>query len=172
MRSTPVRLADAVPFSWVDGPGNRFVLFLLAFCAGALSTAILPQFSALVARSDWAGLREVLRSCLRWIVTATVPLTLILIALSLPLTRLMFERGAFTPETTAMVAGVQVLYLIQVPFYLISIVLVRLISAFKSNHLLAWGDSMHTAFEAVPPGMFSAVSAATTHATAIAVSPE
>ena len=28
MRSTPVRLADVVPFSWVDGPGNRYVLFL------------------------------------------------------------------------------------------------------------------------------------------------
>jgi pyruvate formate lyase activating enzyme len=27
MRSTPVRLADVVPFSWVDGPGNRFVVF-------------------------------------------------------------------------------------------------------------------------------------------------
>ncbi len=27
MRSTPVRLADVIPFSWVDGPGNRFVVF-------------------------------------------------------------------------------------------------------------------------------------------------
>lgn len=27
MSSTPVRLADVIPFSWVDGPGNRFVLF-------------------------------------------------------------------------------------------------------------------------------------------------
>jgi pyruvate-formate lyase-activating enzyme len=27
MRSTPVRLADVVPFSCVDGPGNRFVVF-------------------------------------------------------------------------------------------------------------------------------------------------
>jgi pyruvate-formate lyase-activating enzyme len=27
MSSTPVRLADIVPFSWVDGPGNRFVVF-------------------------------------------------------------------------------------------------------------------------------------------------
>jgi putative peptidoglycan lipid II flippase len=125
--------------------GNRFVLFLLAFCAGALSTAILPQFSALVARSDWAGLREVLRSCLRWILVATVPLTAILIAFSLPLTRLMFERGAFTPETTSLVARVQVLYLIQVPFYMVSIILVRLISAFKSNHLLAWGAAINLA---------------------------
>ena len=28
MRSTPVRVADVVPFSWVDGPGNRYVVFL------------------------------------------------------------------------------------------------------------------------------------------------
>jgi pyruvate-formate lyase-activating enzyme len=27
MSSAPVRLADVVPFSWVDGPGNRFVVF-------------------------------------------------------------------------------------------------------------------------------------------------
>jgi pyruvate formate lyase activating enzyme len=27
MSSTSVRLADVVPFSWVDGPGNRFVVF-------------------------------------------------------------------------------------------------------------------------------------------------
>jgi pyruvate-formate lyase-activating enzyme len=27
MSSTAVRLADVVPFSWVDGPGNRFVVF-------------------------------------------------------------------------------------------------------------------------------------------------
>jgi pyruvate formate lyase activating enzyme len=27
MRSTPARLADVLPFSWVDGPGNRFVVF-------------------------------------------------------------------------------------------------------------------------------------------------
>ncbi len=134
--------------------GNRFVLFLLAFCAGALSTAILPQFSALVARSDWAGLRQVLRSCLGWIVLATVPLTVILIALSLPLTRLMFERGAFTPEATSIVSRVQILYLIQVPFYLISIVLVRLISAFKSNHLLAWGAAINLAVNVVLNWLF------------------
>lgn len=28
MRSTPARLADVVPFSWVDGPGNRYVVFV------------------------------------------------------------------------------------------------------------------------------------------------
>lgn len=28
MSSAPARLADVVPFSWVDGPGNRFVVFV------------------------------------------------------------------------------------------------------------------------------------------------
>lgn len=134
--------------------GNRFVLFLLAFCAGALSTAILPQFSALVARSDWTGLRNVLRSCLRWILIATVPLTALLIAFSLPLTRLMFERGAFTAEATSLVARVQILYLVQVPFYIIGIVLVRLISAFKSNHLLAWGAAINLVVNVVLNWLF------------------
>ena len=27
MSSTPARIADVIPFSWVDGPGNRFVVF-------------------------------------------------------------------------------------------------------------------------------------------------
>jgi pyruvate-formate lyase-activating enzyme len=27
MSSTPARVADVLPFSWVDGPGNRFVVF-------------------------------------------------------------------------------------------------------------------------------------------------
>jgi pyruvate formate lyase activating enzyme len=27
MSSAPARIADAIPFSWVDGPGNRFVVF-------------------------------------------------------------------------------------------------------------------------------------------------
>lgn len=123
--------------------GNRFVLFLLAFCSGALSTAILPQFSALVARSDWTALRGVLRTCITWLLAATVPLTVALIVLSYPLTRLVFERGAFTSATTAMVSGVQVLYLLQIPFYMIAMVLVRLISAFKSNQVLAWGAAIN-----------------------------
>jgi putative peptidoglycan lipid II flippase len=129
--------------------GNRFVLFFLAFCAGAVSTAILPEFSGLVARSDWQSVRRVLSSCVWWIAAVTVPITAALIVFSLPLVRLMFERGAFTPEATQLVSRIQVLYALQIPFYLISIVLVRLISAFRSNHLLAWGALLNVAVNVV-----------------------
>jgi putative peptidoglycan lipid II flippase len=123
--------------------GSRFVMFFLAFSTGALSTAILPQFAALAGRSDWAAVRDVLRTCIGWIVVVTIPLTVVLVAVSVPITRIMFERGAFTPDTTLVVARVQALYLLQVPFYLTGMVLVRLISALQSNHLLAWGAALN-----------------------------
>jgi putative peptidoglycan lipid II flippase len=129
--------------------GSRFVLFVLAFSAGAVSTAILPEFSALVARADWPGVRRVLRSCIQWIAAITVPITAALIVFAVPMVRLMFERGAFTAEATTLVARIQILYALQVPFYLVSIVLVRLISAFRSNHLLAWGSAINVAVNVV-----------------------
>jgi putative peptidoglycan lipid II flippase len=123
--------------------GSRLAMFLLGFCSLALSTAILPHFSGLVARSDWITLRHTLRTYLRWTAIATVPVTAALMVFSLPVTRLMFERGAFTPETTVAVAAVQTLYLIHLPFYMMGILLVRLISSLQANHLLMWGSGMN-----------------------------
>jgi putative peptidoglycan lipid II flippase len=123
--------------------GTRLAMFLLGFSSLALSTAVLPHFSALVAASDWTTLRHTLRTCLRWTVVATVPATAALMYFSLPITRLMFERGAFTPDTTAVVASVQTLYIIHVPFYLMGILLVRVISSLQANHLLMWGSAIN-----------------------------
>ena len=49
-----------------------------------------------------------------------------------------FERGAFSAEDTALVARVQMLLSLQVPFHIAGIVLVRLVSALQANHALAW----------------------------------
>jgi putative peptidoglycan lipid II flippase len=121
---------------------NRLVMFLLGFCSAAMSTVLLPHFSGMVARHDWVAVRDTVRMYLRWIALTTVPFTAVLIWLSVPITRLMFERGAFGAEATLVVGGTQALFLIQMPFYLMSIVLVRLISSLKANHLLMWGSAI------------------------------
>jgi putative peptidoglycan lipid II flippase len=72
-------------------------------------------------------------------VFATVPLTVGLVYFSEPLVRLFFERGAFTSGDTYLVSQVQVLFLLQVPFYFLSILIVRLISSLQANHILLWG---------------------------------
>ena len=63
-------------------------------------------------------------------------------ALSEPLVRLLFERGAFTGEDTRIVAFVQIFSLLQIPFYLLGIIYVRAISALQRNTLLMWGSAI------------------------------
>jgi putative peptidoglycan lipid II flippase len=50
--------------------------------------------------------------------------------------RLLFERGAFTSVDTWHVSQVQALFILQVPFYFLGILMVRLISSLKKNQLL------------------------------------
>jgi putative peptidoglycan lipid II flippase len=119
--------------------GNRIATVVLGIGTMALTTAVLPQFSRMVAQKDWQGLRHTLKTYTRLILLITIPVAIILIALSRPLISLMFERGAFSASDVTAVASVQRLYLLQLPFYALSILFVRLISAMKANHILLWG---------------------------------
>src|SRR5208337_120206 len=44
---------------------NRFVSVVLTLLAGAVSTAIVPYFSRLIAQGDWAGCKHILRTWAR-----------------------------------------------------------------------------------------------------------
>ncbi|MEE9218698.1 MAG: lipid II flippase MurJ, partial [Acidobacteriota bacterium] len=96
------------------------------------------HFSEMVVRADWTSLRHTLRTYTRLIVILTLPLTLGLVFFSEPLVRAIFERGAFTPHDTQLVARVQVCYALQVPLYTLGIMGVRLLSALGRNHTLMW----------------------------------
>jgi putative peptidoglycan lipid II flippase len=65
-----------------------------------------------------------------------VPLTLGLVVFSQPLIRIVFQRGAFTAEDTKVVSRVLVFLSLQIPFYILVILGIRLISALKRNSLL------------------------------------
>ena len=64
--------------------------------------------------------------------TMAIPCTLLLMVLSKPLIRLLFQRGAFTTAYTALVSHVQVFYAIQIPFYIGGMLFVRFRS-YSSN---------------------------------------
>lgn len=101
-----------------------------------LGTAVYPHFSRLVAAGDYAALRHTLKTYIRWIVILSVPLTLVFMAGSEWLVRMLFERGAFTPADTALVARVQQMYLLQVPFFVLGILGVRALMAMSKSHFL------------------------------------
>jgi putative peptidoglycan lipid II flippase len=123
--------------------GSKITTLILSVAAVAVSTAVLPHFSRMVAIADWPGVRHTLLTYARLIVLITLPLTVILIYFSEPLVRLLFQRGAFTEADTQLVAWVQDLYLLQVPVFVLGMLVVRLISALQANRILMWGAGIN-----------------------------
>jgi putative peptidoglycan lipid II flippase len=69
---------------------------------------------------------------------AGVAVVLFIVAFSQPLVRLLFERGQFLASDTHVVARVQALYAIQIPFYVLGILGVQLLHAISANRVLMW----------------------------------
>jgi putative peptidoglycan lipid II flippase len=122
--------------------GNKVVAMISEVGSMALATAVLPYFSVMVARRDWTGIRRTIRVYVRLIVLAAVPATVILILLSRMIVRLLFERGAFTGADTSLVARIQDLYLLQVPFVMVGMLFVRLASSLQRNQILLIGAAI------------------------------
>jgi putative peptidoglycan lipid II flippase len=116
--------------------GSRLTAVVVTLI-GALATVSLPYFSTLVAERDWRGVRRTLVQLAAWIAIATVPVALAIGAASEALMRIMFERGAFTRMDTAAAAWVQTLCAVQIPFYVLTLVAMRAITAMGRNHAVA-----------------------------------
>ena len=119
--------------------GNKVVSLIIGIGSLSLSTAIFPHFSRMVASNDWTGVRATVKTYVRLVLLITVPMTLAVFYLSDPVVAFLFERGAFTSGDSRLVGQIQALYILQLPFYIMGIMIVRLISAFKANHILMWG---------------------------------
>lgn len=126
----------------VLGYGNKVVALVMTLGATAIGTAVLPHFSRMIAAGDIAGVRHTLKTFGGLIVAATVPITLLLVFLSTDIVRVIFERGAFTTTDTVLVASVQAMATLQIPFYVLGILLVRLLSSMKANHILMAGTAI------------------------------
>lgn len=128
--------------------GNKLITLFVGIGTMALGTAVLPYFSHMVALEDWPGIRHTLKVYIRLILLVSVPLTVALIVFSHDIISLLFERGRFNHQDTATVSHIMAMFALQIPFYSIGILLVRLISSLKLNQLLLFGGviSMATNF--------------------------
>lgn len=115
---------------------NRFVSVVVTLLAGAVSTAIVPYLSRLVAWRDWTACRQALRSGLRLTAAVSVPIAVALIAAAYPLIRLTLQHGAFRAADTRVVAPVLMLYAIQIPFFVCSRLFYRFLVALRRTDLI------------------------------------
>jgi putative peptidoglycan lipid II flippase len=71
----------------------------------AVATVLFPRLSRLAARADLAGFRDTVSLGLRQIGFLLLPASAIGAVLAEPIVRLLYERGAFTPDQTPVVAS-------------------------------------------------------------------
>jgi putative peptidoglycan lipid II flippase len=71
----------------------------------AVATILFPRLSRLAARADTAAFRDTVSLGLRQIGFLLVPASAISAVLAEPITRLLYQRGAFGPDETTVVAG-------------------------------------------------------------------
>ncbi len=117
---------------------NRFVSVVLTLLAGAISTAIVPPLSRLIAHRDWLSCRATIRTWVLATAAVSVPVAMALIAGAHPLVRLALQHGAFGPRDTAVVARVLAMYAIQIPFFAVSRVYYRFLVAMLRTDLVLY----------------------------------
>lgn len=134
--------------------GNKMVSFTVGIGALSLGTAVFPHYARMVAVRDWTGVRHTLRTYARLTLLLAIPGTAVLFFSSEPLIRLLFQRGAFSAADTHVVGQVQAYYLLQVPFYLVTTLMVRLLSSLGANHLLMIAAAINLFFNVLLDWLF------------------
>jgi len=120
--------------------GGRAVTIVTSLATVALGTAVLPHFSRMAARGEWAALRRSLRTWSTVVVALSVTVAVALFLASPLIVRGVFQRGAFTADDAASVTLIQTMYLVQVPFYVLGILFVRTLTSIQQNRVLLWGN--------------------------------
>lgn len=129
--------------------GRRLVDALVGVAGLALGTAVFPYFSRLVARADWPQCRRSLWRHSAVVFAAALAVTVLVAAFSTSLVAALFERGRFSAEDTTIVSQMQLLYALQMPFFLAAVVGNRLISALRLNTFFVYAALGLLALKAV-----------------------
>jgi putative peptidoglycan lipid II flippase len=128
---------------------NRFVSVVITLLAGAVSSAVVPHFSRMVAHNDWATCRNTLRTWVRLTALVSTPIALALVVGSRFLIRLAFQHGAFGPADTALVTPVLAMYALQIPFFVSSRVFYRFLVAMRRTDLIFYCGGLNLALDVV-----------------------
>ena len=115
--------------------GVKIPMFAIGLVTLALGNVLLPYFSKKVIENRDKAFSE-LKRILKFLLIGSSTVAVILIVLSSPLITLVFERNAFTSDDTVIVSGIQQLYLIQIPAYITTIIMVRFLESINKNRFM------------------------------------
>ncbi|MDP1579599.1 MAG: murein biosynthesis integral membrane protein MurJ [Candidatus Didemnitutus sp.] len=82
----------------------------------AITTVVFPLIARHAARAEWGELTKSYHKGMRLVLIINIPAAAGLVLLSEPITRLLFERGAFSAADTQLMAPVLAVYALGLPF--------------------------------------------------------
>jgi len=115
--------------------GLKIPAFSIGILGIALGNVLLPYFSK-SALEDRYGTFIKLKQMLKNIVIGSSIIVAVLILFSHPIIRLLFERNAFTSESTEIVSKIQQMYLLQIPSYISGLIMIKFLTAINKNRFL------------------------------------
>jgi putative peptidoglycan lipid II flippase len=123
--------------------GNRVTGSVVSIAELALGAAIVPYYSKMVAHRDWKALRHTLKRYLLLLLVLSIPVVTVLFVFSRPIVEVVYQRGSFTASDTQLVAKVQALYALQIPFFVGNILVARLLASLLATHITMWAAAIH-----------------------------
>jgi putative peptidoglycan lipid II flippase len=112
---------------------NAFRIYMLpqGIFSVAVTTVLFPTLSRMAAKSDARGMRRTLGNGMRQINLLLIPAAALLIVLATPITRLVFQRGAFNSQSTHYVSTALLAFAFSLPFGGINLLLTRTFFALR-----------------------------------------
>ena len=107
------------------GYGVKLVLAGLGIVTLALGMSVLPAYSEEAGIGDQRAFLARLNRHIMFMFATSIPVLAITSILAEPVISLMYERGAFTAEDTALVSSILIAYVMQLPFFAATVILVR-----------------------------------------------
>lgn len=112
---------------------NRLMQAPLAMFGQSVAVALLPTLAAHAALRDTRQFRETFSHSLRAVLFATIPISALMMALSRPIIRMVFEHGSFTAADTAVAAPILAVYATAVAAWSAQAVVARACFALGDN---------------------------------------
>jgi putative peptidoglycan lipid II flippase len=91
----------------------------------AIATVLFPTLSRFAARKDYDGLRSLVGNGMRQVFLLLLPAAAATLALATPITRLIYQHGAFGPSSTKLVASALFWFSFSLPFSGVNLLLTR-----------------------------------------------
>ena len=115
--------------------GIKIPAFTISIVGLAIGNVLLPYFSKNAVDNKIETFKK-LKKILKFIIIGSSIVMVIVIVLSKPIIKLIFEGNAFESSDTAIVTRIQQMYLLQIPSYIAGLIMVKFLTSINKNNVM------------------------------------